>query len=156
MSFKTLVTDEVRSPLVEATKILTAINGVRIVFTDGRVRMHKDGETVTRGYAVTAANDAVYVCATEIPEGAELQVAAPITIAGKKYYMGVMLQRDSANQRLYLHDVITEEAVIDTSGDNLNTTGSAEEDNDLYITSILLKALFIHNGLCGSKPCRFR
>jgi len=74
LSFKTLSTDKVQRTLIEATKTLAKINGVRIVFTDGRVRIHKDGENVTRGYAVTAANDTVYVCATEIPEGAELQV----------------------------------------------------------------------------------
>ncbi len=35
-------------------------------------------------------------------------VAAPIKIGAEAYYMGIMLQRDTQNQRLYLHDVYSE------------------------------------------------
>lgn len=37
-------------------------------------------------------------------------VAAPIKIGEVDYYMGVMLQRDTQNQRLYLHNVVAVKA----------------------------------------------
>lgn len=68
-------------------------------------------------------------------------VAAPILIGGKKYYMGVMLQRDQKSQRLYLHDVATEEELNASSGEHLNPTGSTEENNELSTTNILRNAI---------------
>ncbi len=70
-------------------------------------------------------------------------IAAPIKIADADYYMGVMLQRDTQNQRLYLHNVVAikkEEATILSQDDSL-TNWSDESDSRLFITSILQKAL---------------
>lgn len=68
-------------------------------------------------------------------------VAAPITIDGKPYYMGVMVQRDSKFQRLYLHDVVIEEETPDFSQVDLLTTGTDEKNERLFVTTILQQAL---------------
>lgn len=70
-------------------------------------------------------------------------IAAPIKIGDADYYMGVMLQRDTQNQRLYLHNVVAikaEEATTLSQDDSL-TNWSDESDSRLFITSILQKAL---------------
>ncbi len=74
-------------------------------------------------------------------------VAAPITINNEPYYMGVMLQRDGQNQRLYLHDVITEKETAISTEDNLITTRSSANNDSLYMTSILRKALNVNNSI---------
>ena len=66
-------------------------------------------------------------------------VAAPIEIGESPYFMGVMLQRDSQNQRLYLHDVVIEKEASDLSQEHLDSTGPYEESENLYISSILDK-----------------
>ncbi len=56
--------------------------------------------------------------------------------------MGVMLQRDQAHQRLYLHNVLTikEEATI--SSQDYSLTNWSDEDNPrLFITNILQNAI---------------
>ena len=54
-----------------------------------------------------------------------------------------MLQRDSQNQRLYLHNVILEkETSIDSQADLL-TTGALENNEHLFLTNILQKALSV-------------
>ena len=70
-------------------------------------------------------------------------VAAPIRIGVTEYYMGVMLQRDTQNQRLYLHNVlaIKTEETIASSQDNSLTNWSGEDDSRLFITSILQDAI---------------
>lgn len=68
-------------------------------------------------------------------------VAAPIKIGGDSYYMGVMLQRDQQNQRLYLHDVYMEKETEIALSEHLSTTGPKNDDNDLFLTSILRDAL---------------
>ena len=68
-------------------------------------------------------------------------VAAPIKIAEKPYYMGVMVQRDSKFQRLYLHDVVIEEETPDFSQVDLLTTGTDEKNERLFVTTILQQAL---------------
>ena len=73
-------------------------------------------------------------------------VAAPITIAGKDYYMAVMLQWDQQSQRLYLHDVIAKEK---QGMQNHTQTGLYANDGNevsrgsthLDISSILRNAL---------------
>ena len=80
-------------------------------------------------------------------------VAAPIKIGAENYYMGVMLQRDSHSQRLYLHDVAsikTKEAETTTQADSL-TNWAYAEDSDLCITSILQNAINVK--LNGEKFC---
>lgn len=70
-------------------------------------------------------------------------IAAPIKIGNADYYMGVMLQRDTQNQRLYLHNVVAikaEEATTLSQDDSL-TNWSDESDSRLFITIILQKAL---------------
>lgn len=70
-------------------------------------------------------------------------VAAPILIGEEKNYMGVMLQRDSQSQRLYIHDVITEKEDFLISNGNPVTYGAVEESKNLFLTSILRKALLV-------------
>ena len=70
-------------------------------------------------------------------------VAAPINIGKESYYMGVMLQRDSQNQRLYLHNVVIEKETSTDSQADLLTTGALENDERLFVTTILQKALFV-------------
>ena len=73
-----------------------------------------------------------------------LVICAPIKIGADEYYMGVMLQRDAVNQRLYLHGVASvsiEKEVIETSQADRVTNGALEDDNHLFITSILQRAL---------------
>ena len=66
-------------------------------------------------------------------------VAAPIEIGKSPYYMGVMLQRDAQNQRLYLHDVVIEKEAFELSQEHLDSTGPREENENLYTSSILDK-----------------
>ncbi len=74
-------------------------------------------------------------------------VCAPIRIGIDNYYMGVMLQRDSANQRLYLHDVVLESEInketpgIDQA--NLVTNRGPKDTERLFMTSIIQKALSV-------------
>ncbi len=68
-------------------------------------------------------------------------VAAPIKIGPEGYYMGVMLQRDSQNQRLYLHNVVIEKRQSQLHSVGGLQTLSNEESDSLFITSILQKAL---------------
>ncbi len=75
-------------------------------------------------------------------------VAAPIKINNESYYMGVMLQRDERNQRLYLHDVITEKETTISAPEFLITqTGANAENDNLYMTRILQKALNVNNSI---------
>lgn len=83
-------------------------------------------------------------------------VAAPITIAGEKYYMGVMLKRNAESQRLYIHDVITEkEATVS----NKTGAGTPEHNRDLhrdtenlFLTSILQRALAVKGNFSYTEP----
>ena len=72
-------------------------------------------------------------------------VCAPIQIAEDDYYMGVMLQRDSQNQRLYLHSVVAVEAsekeMTTSSQANRVTNGALEDSDHLFATSILQRAV---------------
>lgn len=72
-------------------------------------------------------------------------VAAPIKIGNEPYYMGVMLQRDSLYQRLYLHNVVIEKEMPMDSQADLLTTGALEDNEHLYITTILQNALVVKN-----------
>ncbi len=74
-------------------------------------------------------------------------VAAPIRIGDKPYYMGIMVQRDIQNQRLYLHDVAIEEETSATSLADLSTTGASGGDEHLFTTSILRRALQVKRQL---------
>ena len=51
--------------------------------------------------------------------------------------MGVMLQRDIQNQRLYIHDVVLEIKTPDPSREYLDSTGSLDGNERLYLTNIL-------------------
>lgn len=70
-------------------------------------------------------------------------VAAPIKIGKIDYYMGVMLQRDTQSQRLYLHNVVAVKAkeTMSSSQDNSLTNWSDEDNSRLFISSILQKAI---------------
>lgn len=72
-------------------------------------------------------------------------VAAPIMIGTEKYYMGVMLQRDNRNQRLYLHDVVTEKQGTrnhtQTGPYAGNSNQVSRSSSRLDISRILLNAL---------------
>lgn len=67
-------------------------------------------------------------------------VCAPIKIGAEPYYMGVMIQKDSRAQRLYLHNVVIEKEMSATSQADRLTNGALEEQH-LYITNIIQKAL---------------
>ena len=74
-------------------------------------------------------------------------ISAPIIIGNEDYYMGVMLQRDTQNQRLYLHNVVSikSKEATKSSQDNSLTNWSDEDNSRLFITSILQKALNVKN-----------
>ncbi len=74
-------------------------------------------------------------------------VAAPIKISNELYYMGVMLQRDKQSQRLYLHDVlaINKEEIAKQPAGTLSTTEPSDANSNLYMTSILKKALHVNS-----------
>lgn len=74
-------------------------------------------------------------------------VAAPVTIGPteKKCYVGVMLQRDPQNQRLYLHDAVQKEESAEIGTEHLSTTGPDTKNGGLYTTDILLNALNVKN-----------
>ena len=81
-----------------------------------------------------------------IKEGSDVQrivVCAPIKIGVNSYYMGVMLQRDTQNQRLYLHNVAIEKEAVEFSQADLLTTGADESNEYLFITNILQNALSV-------------
>ena len=60
-----------------------------------------------------------------------------------KIYVAVILQKDTQNQRLYLHDVVTEteKELSASSNEHLNTTGPKATSKELYTTNILPDAL---------------
>ena len=66
-------------------------------------------------------------------------VAAPIQIGENDYFMGIMLQRDTQSQRLYLHNVVAVKTkeTISSSQDNSLTNWSDEDNSRLFITMIL-------------------
>lgn len=73
-------------------------------------------------------------------------VAAPVEVGAEheRMYVGVMLQRDPQNQRLYLHDVVTEKEFATGGDGHLNTTGPNASDGELYTTNILRNALNVN------------
>ncbi len=73
-----------------------------------------------------------------------LVIAAPIVIGKTDYLMGVMLQRDAQNQRLYLHNVVIKEKTTKSQEVDLLTTGTYNENDRLFITSILQKVLSVN------------
>ena len=70
-------------------------------------------------------------------------VAAPVEVGAEheRMYVGVMLQRDPQNQRLYLHDVVTEKEFTTGGNGHLNTTGPNAANGELFTTNILRNAL---------------
>lgn len=70
-------------------------------------------------------------------------VAAPVEVGAEheRMYVGVMLQRDPQNQRLYLHDVVTEKEFTTGENGHLNTTGPNAANGELFTTDILRNAL---------------
>lgn len=84
----------------------------------------------------------------ENSEKERITIAAPISISGVRYYMGVMVQRDINSQRLYLHDVIEDVVLLEEKEETSNTTSAdlsstgADERGTLFMTSIIQKALF--------------
>lgn len=70
-------------------------------------------------------------------------VAAPVEVGtnAEKMYVGVMLQRDPQTQRLYLHDAVTEKEPAAQTDGHLSTTGPNGMESELYMTSILHRAL---------------
>lgn len=70
-------------------------------------------------------------------------MAAPVEVGAEheRMYVGVMLQRDPQNQRLYLHDVVTEKEFTTGGNGHLNTTGPNAANGELYTADILRNAL---------------
>ncbi len=89
---------------------------------------------------------------TEKEQGVyRIVVAAPINIGSSPCIMGVMLQRDSQNQRLYLHDVVIEKEATNSMQDDLVTTGSHKENGSLYTTMILQKIIDVKRNSINSE-----
>lgn len=82
-------------------------------------------------------------------------VAAPIQIGEDSYYMGVMLQRDGQNQRLYLHNVVAEKETATSSVWSLTNRTDDSGSDSLFITSILQKALDVKRNLKKSAGVRY-
>ena len=94
--------------------------------------------------AVIEAGEVIFFKVKPKTDVERIVVAAPIKIGIDDYYMGVMLQRDKVNQRLYLHNVValnTKEETTISSQDYSLTNWSDEDDSRLFITSILQKAI---------------
>lgn len=72
-----------------------------------------------------------------------IPVAAPVEVGAEheRMYVGVMLQRDPQNQRLYLHDVVTEKEFTTGGNGHLNTTGPNAANGELFTADILRNAL---------------
>lgn len=72
-----------------------------------------------------------------------IPAAAPVEVGAEheRMYVGVMLQRDPQNQRLYLHDVVTEKEFTTGGNGHLNTTGPNAANGELYTADILRNAL---------------
>lgn len=70
-------------------------------------------------------------------------VAAPVEVGAEheRMYVGVMLQRDPQNQRLYLHNVVTEKEFTTGGNGHLNTTGPNAANGELYTADILRNTL---------------
>jgi len=106
----------------------------------------RHGLTATKIASMEAIPDVLdkgYVIFHEKKQGdvERLVVCAPIKIADNPYYMGVMLQRDSQTQYLYLHNVVVEKEAPESSKTHLLTSGVKEDNEHLFITSILQKAI---------------
>ena len=77
-----------------------------------------------------------------LPDGQMLNMGTPRS-PQRHMSIAIMLQRDTQNQRLYLHNVVAikaEEATTLSQDDSL-TNWSDESDSRLFITSILQKAI---------------
>ncbi len=73
-----------------------------------------------------------------------ITIAAPIKIGTQKYYVGVMVQRDTQSQRMYLHDIIAEEATLSfTTEPTTQKSEGIRDEGHLFITSILQKVLSV-------------
>lgn len=72
-----------------------------------------------------------------------IPAAAPVEVGAEheRMYVGVMLQRDPQNQRLYLHDVVTEKEFTTGGNGHLNTTGPNAANGELFTADILRNAL---------------
>lgn len=70
-------------------------------------------------------------------------MATPVEVGAEheRMYVGVMLQRDPQNQRLYLHDVVTEKEFTTGGNGHLNMTGPNAANGELYTADILRNAL---------------
>ena len=59
----------------------------------------------------------------------------------ERYYVGVMLQRDSNTQRLYIHDVLQEKETADISHASSSIFKDAKNEDHLFLASIIHNAL---------------
>lgn len=80
-------------------------------------------------------------------------VAAPVKVGtpAETMYVGVMLQRDPQNQRLYLHDVVTEKELSAESDGHLIPTGPNTSNGELHTTYILRNALKVKGNMAQLK-----
>ncbi len=89
----------------------------------------------------------VIFSATKQGDVERIVIAAPIRIGEDGYYMGVMLQRDSQNQRLYLHNVVAEKETATSSVWSLTNRTDGSESDSLFMTSILQNALDVKRNM---------
>ena len=81
----------------------------------------------------------------DLPQAKKIIVAAPVNVgkeAKQKYYVGVMLFHDVNTKRLYLHEAVEEkEITLLSDEDTWTKTGPSENNDNLYTSIILKKAL---------------
>ncbi len=145
----------VREQLTKLGSVFNKILGDIRITNNGIRSDIRHGLTKEKVTSVLAVKDViengkiVLVNTIEGKPGVErLMIAAPITIENVPYYMGVMVQRDSASQSFYLHDVITAKKDL-LSNTNVavdsSRKGTVSQDSKSYTNIILQKALSVND-----------
>lgn len=129
-----LYSDELGDIAVEKSSIKSEIRhgltAEKIASIEAIPAVVKEGKVIFSGLKPNSDVQRIVVC-------------APIKIGNAPYYMGVMLQRDTQTQRLYLHNVAIEKEASEISQADLLTTGADESNEHLFVTSILQNALAV-------------
>lgn len=150
-------------------RVLTYLQGKKMVNPElGEIRFTNNSFRSNQGHGHTNEKIVAYAAVPEVIENGKvidyspdhngkpydrITIAAPVTIAGTPYYMGIMVQRDQMTQRFYIHDVITEEKARTP----FTTSLSAESGEDtrgvqhLFITNIIQRALQSNPQFSGTR-----
>lgn len=129
-----LYSDELGDIAVEKSSVKSevrhGITAEKIASIEAIPTVIKEGKVIFTGMKPNSDVQRIVVC-------------APIKIGGTPYYMGVMLQRDTQTQRLYLHNVAIEKEASEISQADLLTTGADENSEYLFMTRILQNAMSV-------------